>query len=59
MSTSKWVAVVTGVISLLLGVGYLLLVQLLDWRGDFQPAPMGLLLRFALQLGGWYPSNVL
>ncbi|WP_448533697.1 hypothetical protein [Parathermosynechococcus lividus] len=59
MSTSKWVAVVTGVISLLLGVGYLLLVQLLDWRGEFQPAPLGLLLGFACQLGGCHPSNVL
>ncbi|XFA74047.1 hypothetical protein RYO59_002312 [Thermosynechococcaceae cyanobacterium Okahandja] len=47
MSKSKWVAVVTGVISLLLGVGYLLLVQFLDWRGDFQPAPLGLLLFLA------------
>lgn len=44
MSKSQWVAVVTGVISLVLGVGYLLLVQLLDWRGNMQPAPVELLL---------------
>ncbi|QEQ00014.1 hypothetical protein RHP47_00560 [Thermosynechococcus sp. QKsg1] len=42
-SSGKWVAIVTGVISLLLGIGYLVLVQLLDWRGDWQPAPLGLL----------------
>ncbi|BCX12611.1 MAG: hypothetical protein KatS3mg067_1549 [Thermosynechococcus sp.] len=42
-SSGKWVAIVTGAISLLLGIGYLVLVQLLDWRGDWQPAPLGLL----------------
>jgi hypothetical protein len=36
----KWVAILTGAISLLLGIGYLVLVQLLDFRGDLQPAPM-------------------
>jgi hypothetical protein len=33
--------VITGAIALLLGVGYLLLVQLLDSRGEMIPAPMG------------------
>lgn len=42
-SAGKWVAIVTGAISLLLGIGYLVLVQLLDWRGDWQPAPLGML----------------
>ncbi len=42
-SAGKWVAIVTGAISLLLGIGYLVLVQLLDWRGDWQPAPLGIL----------------
>jgi hypothetical protein len=36
----KWVAILTGAISLLLGIGYLVLVQLLDFRGDLQPAPI-------------------
>jgi hypothetical protein len=36
----KWVAILTGAISLLLGIGYLILVQLLDFRGDLQPAPI-------------------
>ncbi|MDG2990398.1 hypothetical protein L3556_05545 [Candidatus Synechococcus calcipolaris G9] len=43
MDRSKWVAIVTGAIALLLGVGYLALVQLLDWRGDLQPAPLSIL----------------
>jgi hypothetical protein len=36
----KWVAILTGAISLLLGIGYLVLVQLLDFRGNLQPAPI-------------------
>jgi len=42
MDRSKVVAAVTGVISLLLAVGYLVLVQLLDFRGDMVPAPLSL-----------------
>ncbi|MBD1841867.1 hypothetical protein H6F89_00255 [Cyanobacteria bacterium FACHB-63] len=40
MNRSKFVAVLTGIISLMLGVGYLLLVQLLDFRGEMLPAPL-------------------
>ena len=40
MDRSKLVAIVTGVISLLLAVGYLVLVQLLDFRGEMLPAPL-------------------
>ncbi|WP_299491416.1 hypothetical protein [Acaryochloris sp. IP29b_bin.137] len=40
---SQWVAVLTGAIALALGIGYLLLVQLLDARGDMLPAPMSTL----------------
>lgn len=46
MERPKWVAVVTGLLAILMGVGYLILVQLLDYRGGFEPAPlesMGLL----------------
>jgi len=46
MERPKWVAVVTGILAIALGVGYLILVQLLDYRGGFEPAPidpMGLL----------------
>jgi hypothetical protein len=53
MDRSKLVAVITGAISLLLAIGYLVLVQMLDFRGDMVPAPLSTLgssLRLAL---GW------
>jgi hypothetical protein len=40
MDRSKIVAVVTGVISLVLAIAYLLVVQILDFRGEMLPAPM-------------------
>ncbi|MEM9534889.1 MAG: hypothetical protein AAF268_06255 [Cyanobacteria bacterium P01_A01_bin.3] len=40
MDRSKLVAVFTGALALLLSIGYLLLVQLLDFRGEFKPAPI-------------------
>lgn len=40
---SQWVAVLTGAIALVLGIGYLLLVQLLDSRGEMLPAPISTL----------------
>ena len=43
LDRSKLVAVITGVISLLLAVGYLVLVQILDFRGDMVPAPVSTL----------------
>jgi hypothetical protein len=45
LDRSKLVAVITGVISLLLAVGYLVLVQILDFRGDMVPAPLSTLIR--------------
>lgn len=42
MDRSKVVAIITGALSLLLAIGYLLLVQLLDFRGEMLPAPVGL-----------------
>lgn len=41
MDSSKIVAVITGVISLVLGLVYLLVVQILDFRGEMVPAPTG------------------
>jgi len=41
MDRSKFVAITTGAIAIGLSVGYLLLVQLLDFRGMTAPAPMG------------------
>ncbi len=37
----RWVAIATGVISISLAIAYLLLVQLLDFRGEMLPAPLG------------------
>ncbi|MGB7415911.1 MAG: hypothetical protein WA902_17035 [Thermosynechococcaceae cyanobacterium] len=39
---SKWVAILTGIVSLLLGLAYLILVQVLDSRGEMVPAPIDL-----------------
>ena len=42
MSESKrprWIAIVTGVISILIGVVYLLLITILDARGPMRPPP--------------------
>jgi len=48
MDRSKIIAVITGVISLLLAIAYLLLVQILDFRGDMQPAPLSLIEPFRI-----------
>jgi hypothetical protein len=39
MDRSKLVAIITGVISIILAIAYLILVQLLDYR-DMKPAPI-------------------
>lgn len=39
MDRSKIIAMITGVISLILALAYLLLVTLLDFRGEMLPAP--------------------
>ena len=41
MDGSKVVAVITGAIAILLSIIYLVVVQLLDFRGEMVPAPMG------------------
>jgi hypothetical protein len=40
MDRSKIVAVITGVISLVLAIAYLLVVQIIDFRGEMLPAPI-------------------
>ena len=40
MDRSKIVAIITGVLSLMLAIAYLLLVQILDFRGEMVPAPI-------------------
>ena len=43
MDRSKIVAIVTGGLSILLAIAYLLLVQILDFRGEMIPAPVSFL----------------
>jgi hypothetical protein len=45
----KWVAVVTGILAIAVSVGYLILVQLIDYRGSFEPAPVGTIMRVSLE----------
>jgi hypothetical protein len=40
MERSKIVAIITGVISLILAIAYLIIVQILDFRGEMIPAPV-------------------
>ncbi|WP_431659321.1 hypothetical protein [Pantanalinema rosaneae] len=45
MNRSKLIAVITGAIAIALSLAYLIIVQLLDFRGEMLPAPpIGLLL---------------
>lgn len=39
MNRSKLVAIITGAISIILAIAYLIIVQLLDFRGEMLPAP--------------------
>lgn len=52
MDRSKFVAIVTGAISVILAIAYLVLVQLLDFRGEMIPAPISLILEpFSRSMG--------
>ncbi|MBD2307571.1 hypothetical protein H6G17_19045 [Chroococcidiopsis sp. FACHB-1243] len=55
MNRSKIVAIITGAISILLAIAYLLLVQLLDFRGEMQPAPVSQLpvVSYSVVSGNW------
>lgn len=50
MNRSKIVAIITGAISILLAIAYLILVQLLDFRGEMLPAPVNQLSVVSYQL---------
>ncbi|NER35604.1 MAG: hypothetical protein F6J93_16695 [Oscillatoria sp. SIO1A7] len=55
MERPKIVAVITGAISILLAIAYLILVQLLDFRGEMLPAPIetGIVQEFVVGHGAW------
>ena len=40
MDKGKIVAIITGAISILIAIAYLVLVQLIDFRGEMIPAPI-------------------
>ena len=40
MDKGKIVAIITGVISILIAIAYLVVVQLIDFRGEMIPAPI-------------------
>ena len=40
MDISKFVAIITGAISIIIAIAYLILVQFLDFRGEMKPAPI-------------------
>ncbi|MGB7250559.1 MAG: hypothetical protein WBC73_16605 [Phormidesmis sp.] len=43
MDRSKAVAIITGALSVLLAIAYLVIVQILDFRGEMIPAPVSFL----------------
>lgn len=54
---SKIIAILTGALSLLLGITYLILVQVLDARGGMVPAPTGSLCGAAIHWD-WQPPTL-
>ncbi|WP_081942827.1 hypothetical protein [Myxosarcina sp. GI1] len=46
MDRGKLLAIITGAISILIAVAYLIVVQLLDFRGEMIPAPVSYKLPF-------------
>ena len=48
MDRGKIIAIVTGVISIAIAIAYLILVQLLDFRGEMIPAPVSLVISMLL-----------
>jgi len=40
MNSAKIIAIITGAISILIAVAYLILVQILDFRREMIPAPL-------------------
>ena len=43
MDRGKIIAIITGVISIAIAIGYLALVQFLDFRGEMIPAPVSII----------------
>jgi hypothetical protein len=43
MNRGKVIAILTGAISIIIAIAYLVLVQFLDFRGEMQPAPLSVI----------------
>ncbi len=46
MNQGKLVAIITGAISIIIALAYLVLVQILDFRGEMIPAPIEIIYPF-------------
>ncbi|MBW4669908.1 MAG: hypothetical protein KME60_21470 [Cyanomargarita calcarea GSE-NOS-MK-12-04C] len=58
MDISKFVAIVTGAISIIIAIAYLILVQFLDFRGEMKPAPISQIQQPSLIIVAYaYPVN--
>jgi hypothetical protein len=49
MDRGKLIAIITGVISIAIAIAYLILVQLIDFRGEMVPAPISYLMAIDLK----------
>lgn len=58
MNRSKLVAIITGAISIILAIAYLVIVQLLDFRGEMLPAPPSQLGQSPLAIAYILPNNL-
>ncbi|MUL36392.1 hypothetical protein [Gloeocapsopsis dulcis] len=50
MNRSKLIAIITGAISLFLAIAYLVIVQIIDFRGEMLPAPQSQLDRLPVAM---------
>ena len=57
MNRSKLVAIITGAISIILAIAYLIIVQLLDFRGEMLPAPQSHLGQPPVAVAHILPNN--
>jgi hypothetical protein len=57
MNRPNIVAIITGAISILLAIVYLIIVQLLDFRGEMKPAPIGQIYQYEIVVA-YNPSTI-
>ncbi len=57
MNRSKFVAIMAGAISIILAIAYLVLIELLDFRGEMLPAPQSQLPQTPVVVAQLMPNN--